>query len=200
MQVSIRFATQDDAQEILEIYAPYVVSTSVTFETTVPRVYDFKRRIASVASNTPFLVCEANGKIAGFAYASAFGKNIAASAWNAYVYVYISNDYQRCNIASALYLAVLSLLKAQGYRKAIAMITASNSKSEAFHSAFGFRKVGTVEDIGFKLGSWHSVSIFEKSLTDSFEPPVTTKSASELDKSFCERNFKKAAKIIRLEH
>ena len=199
MPAHIRFAVQEDAVSILDIYAPYVVSTPVTFEVTVPRVYDFKRRIASISAAMPFLVCEADGKIAGFAYASS-KKSYAAYAWNTYVYVYISNEYQRCNIASALYLAILSLLTAQGYRKAIAVITSSNSVSEAFHSAFGFKKVGTVENVGYKLGKWHSVSIFEKALTTDDKPPERTKSVSELDRAFCERNFRQCAKIIKLRH
>lgn len=196
MQPVIRFATQDDAADILDIYAPYVVSTPVTFEMTVPRVYDFKRRIASISASTPFLVCEVDGKIAGFAYANT-SKGPAAYAWSASVYVYISNAYQRCNIASALYLAILSLLKAQGYRKVMAVVTSSNQVSEAFHSAFGFKKVGTIEKAGYKLGKWHSISIFEKSLNDTDQPPVPTKRIAEIDKAFCERNFKKCAKIIR---
>ena len=197
MPATIRFARPDDAEAILSIYAPYVVSSPVTFEATVPRVYDFKRRIAATSAALPFLVCEADGKIAGYAYAvnQKFG---AAFSWNTCLYVYISNEYQRCNIASALYLAILSLLKAQEYRKVLALVTSSNQVSEAFHSAFGFDKVGTLKKAGYKLGKWHSVSIFEKSLSDSDAPPSPTKSISELDPAFCERNFKKCAKIIRL--
>ena len=197
MPATIRFACPDDAEAILSIYAPYVVSSPVTFEATVPRVYDFKRRIAATSAALPFLVCEADGKIAGYAYAvnQKFG---AAFSWNTCLYVYISNEYQRCNIASALYLAILSLLKPQEYRKVLALVTSSNQVSEAFHSAFGFDKVGTLKKAGYKLGKWHSVSIFEKSLSDSDAPPSPTKSISELDPAFCERNFKKCAKIIRL--
>ena len=196
MPATIRFASPDDAEAILSIYAPYVISSPVTFETTVPRVYDFKRRIAANAASLPFLVCEADGKIAGYAYAvnQKFG---AAFSWNTCLYVYISNEYQRCNIASALYLAILSLLKAQEYRKVLALVTSSNSVSEAFHNAFGFEKVGTVKKAGYKLGRWHSVSIFEKQISDSDAPPCPTKSIAELDPAFCERNFKTCAKIIR---
>ncbi len=196
MPATIRFASPDDAEAILSIYAPYVISSPVTFETTVPRVYDFKRRIAANAASLPFLVCEADGKIAGYAYAvnQKFG---AAFSWNTCLYVYISNEYQRCNIASALYLAILSLLKAQEYRKVLALVTSSNGVSEAFHNAFGFEKVGTVKKAGYKLGRWHSVSIFEKQLSDSDTPPCPTKSIAELDPAFCERNFKTCAKIIR---
>ncbi len=196
MQPIIRFASQDDAPAILEIYAPYVSSSAVTFEVTVPRVYDFKRRIASLSASMPFLVCEIEGKIAGYAYASC-GKSLAAYAWNAYVSVYINREYQRCNIASALYLAVISLLKAQGYRKVLALVTSSDGVSEQFHRAFGFQKVGTLEQAGFKGGKWYSVSLFEKVLDESPDMPHPTASVTALEKDFCCRNFEKCAKIIK---
>lgn len=197
MSVCIRFAVPDDASAILAIYAPYVVSSPVTFETTVPRVYDFKRRMAAIQSGLPFLVCEVDGVMAGYAYAVNQKSGVPYS-WNTYLYVYIGNEYQRCNIASALYLALLSLLKAQQYRKVMALVTSSNQVSEAFHSAFGFEKVCTFRKVGYKLGKWHSVSVFERFLSDSDAPPAQVKRVSELDPEFCEHNFKKCAKIIRL--
>lgn len=196
MQPIIRFATAEDAAGVLEIYAPYVVSTSVTFEVTVPRVYDFKRRIASISSSMPYLVCEMDGHIAGFAFATVY-KPMAAYMWNAALSVYVGSDYQRCNIASALYLAAISLLKAQGYRKVLAFVTSANEVSEQFHSAFGFTKVATLEKAGFKGGKWYSESLFEKVLDDSDSAPTPVKSVSALDEAFCTRNFRQCAKIIK---
>lgn len=198
MKPTIRFATQDDASGILEIYAPYVLSTTVTFEVTVPKEQDFKVRIASISASMPYLVCEIDGKIAGFAYAGGHKSNPAFS-WNTNVNVYISDTYQRCNIASALYLAIISLLKAQGYRSIFAIVTASDVKSESFHNAFGFLKVGTLENIGYKLGAWHSVSIFEKQLDTSTSAPATTKGITQLDPAFCAKNFKNCEKIIKIK-
>lgn len=191
----IRFATPEDASAILEIYAPYVTSTTVTFETNVQRLYDIRRRITTISSVTPFLVCEIDGKIAGFSYADS-KRSLPAYSWNTNVYVYINNDYQRCNIASALYLAMISLLKAQGYKKVIALVTASDFVSESFHLAFGFRKVGTFENLCWKLGRWHSVSMFEKVLDDSLTEPRPTKTIKELDEDFCNKNFTQCEKII----
>lgn len=43
--MNIRFATADDAEKILEIYAYYVENTAITFEWTVPTVDEFRRMI-----------------------------------------------------------------------------------------------------------------------------------------------------------
>ena len=37
----IRTATLDDAQALLDIYTPYVLNTTITFETEVPTLSDF---------------------------------------------------------------------------------------------------------------------------------------------------------------
>lgn len=43
--VIIRAATMSDAAEILEIYAPYVKKTAITFEYDVPSLEEFTGRI-----------------------------------------------------------------------------------------------------------------------------------------------------------
>ena len=40
--ISIRTATEDDAEELLAIYAPYVKQTAITFEYDVPSKKDLK--------------------------------------------------------------------------------------------------------------------------------------------------------------
>lgn len=43
--VVIRTARVSDAQSLLEIYAPYVRNTAITFEYEVPEPADFQKRI-----------------------------------------------------------------------------------------------------------------------------------------------------------
>lgn len=56
--ISIRTATPDDAQALLDIYAPYVLQTAITFETEVPTLEDFRQRIEHTLQNYPYLVAE----------------------------------------------------------------------------------------------------------------------------------------------
>ena len=68
----IRIATENDAEKLLEIYAYYVENTAITFEYEVPSVDEFRGRIRRTLSKYPYLVAECEGRIVGFAYASAF--------------------------------------------------------------------------------------------------------------------------------
>jgi len=48
MNIVIRSATVADAAKILEIYAPYISDTSVSFETEVPTAAQFAGRIENI--------------------------------------------------------------------------------------------------------------------------------------------------------
>lgn len=64
--ISIRTATEDDAEELLAIYAPYVEQIAITFEYDVPSEDEFRKRISHTLEKYPYLVAEENGKIAGY--------------------------------------------------------------------------------------------------------------------------------------
>ena len=44
-EINIRVATVEDAQQILQIYAPYIEKTAITFEYEVPALEEFRGRI-----------------------------------------------------------------------------------------------------------------------------------------------------------
>jgi phosphinothricin acetyltransferase len=44
-ELRIRYATPEDAPVLLEIYAPYVTDTTITFEYTSPTAEEFAQRI-----------------------------------------------------------------------------------------------------------------------------------------------------------
>ena len=57
-KVSIRMARRSDAGAILEIYAPYVLHTAITFDYEVPELSEYEEKIAHVLERYPFLVAE----------------------------------------------------------------------------------------------------------------------------------------------
>jgi L-amino acid N-acyltransferase YncA len=170
MKAIIRSVRFDDAPAILDIYAPYVLETPVTFEEIIPNVNEIVSRIEGIASQLPYLVCEMDGKVAGYAYATDF-RTRAAYRWIKELSVYIHPDFRRKNIASALYSCVVNLLKYQGVTTALACITVPNPISVSFHENFGFRKVGEFEANGYKLGQWHNVGWWEMHLDSGRKKP-----------------------------
>lgn len=49
--MKIEKVTVEDAEELLEIYAPYVENTAITFEYDVPSKDEFEERIKNISQN-----------------------------------------------------------------------------------------------------------------------------------------------------
>ena len=58
-----RFATPNDAEALLAIYRPYVESSPVTFEWTVPTSAEFRARVEKISAQYPYLVAERDGEV-----------------------------------------------------------------------------------------------------------------------------------------
>lgn len=165
METNIRMATKDDAYDILNIYAPYITDTCVTFEIEVPSFTDFENRIENIMNQYPFLVYEQDGIIAGYAYASKHAER-AAYLYSVDVSIYIRHEYQGEGIGKKLYTALFEQLVNQGYYTAYAGISMPNEKSVRLHEAFGFVHAGTFHNIGYKHGKWLDVMWLEKPLRE----------------------------------
>ena len=138
---------------MLEIYTPYVRDTTISFETEIPGEQEFWQRIEKVLQKTPWLVCEWEGQLAGYAYAGAH-RYRAAYQWSTELSVYVHPDFRKRNIATALYRATVDVVRLQGYCNVLAGITLPNPVSIAFHKNFGFTSIGTYEKVGYKFGAW----------------------------------------------
>ena len=120
----IRLARPDDAAALLEIYAPYVWDTAITFEYTPPSEEEFQRRILSVEERYPYLVAEQHGRIAGYAYASRF-KERAAYDWDVETSIYLRMDERHHGLGWLLYEKLEAVLRLQGVVNLHACITSA---------------------------------------------------------------------------
>lgn len=157
-----------DARRLAEIYAPYVEHTAITFATEPLTAAEFEQKILSPY---PFLVCETDGIIAGYAYASALREK-KAYRWATEPSIYIDPAYQSRGIGKGLMERLLKLLALQKFQSVYSCITLPNEKSIRLHEGFGFREVGRFEKSGYKLGKWHDVAWLYLPLADFPENPA----------------------------
>lgn len=90
------------------------------------------------------------------------------------VSVYVDSRFRRRGVARALYTALLEGLRVLGYYNAYAVIALPNPVSVALHEGLGFKPVGVYPSVGFKLGQWHDLGIWQLALqkhTSSPESP-----------------------------
>ncbi|MBR4289184.1 MAG: N-acetyltransferase [Oscillospiraceae bacterium] len=147
----IRIATEEDVAQMLAIYAPYIVTTTHTFEYDVPTLEEFLQRFRTLTVQFPWLVWEENGKILGYAYGSAPFER-AAYGWCAEDSIYLLPEAQGRGIGTRLYLALENILFYQGYLRIYSLITAENKLSIAFHKKLGYTLRGEMPEAGIKFG------------------------------------------------
>jgi L-amino acid N-acyltransferase YncA len=179
---TIRLATTADAGAIAAVYGPYCDETVISFEEAAPGAEEMARRIATIGATRPWIVLEDDGRVIGFAYASAHHER-AAYRWSVSTAIYISRDHHRRGAGRALYTTLLALLRALGYRQATAGITHPNPASVGLHSAFGFAPVGVYRHIGYKMGGWHDVGWYQAEIQPVSAQPADPRSVRELDTS-----------------
>jgi len=157
----IRVATEADVPAILDLYAPYIINTTYTFEYDVPCRKTFYQRFYDITAKFPWLLWEEEGEILGYAYASLpFAR--AAYSWCAEPSVYVRFDSHGKGIGRKLYEALEELLKVQGYQVLLALITEENTGSVKFHEKCGYLYRATLPDCGFKFNRWLGVIWMEK--------------------------------------
>ena len=159
----IRIATEADVPQILEIYAPYILTTTHTFEYEVPSREEFLARFRGITAQFPWLVWEEEGRILGYAYGSAPFER-AAFRWIAEDSVYLRPEAEGRGIGRALCTALERILAFQGYRKVYAIITTENTRSLDFHRKLGYKHLAEFENCGFKFGRWLGITWLDKAL------------------------------------
>ena len=184
---AIRMAEPDDARAILDIYAPYVTDTAITFVSTLPTVDEIRKKMIDIKRHYPYLVCTVDGVVVGFAYAN-MTRPHEAYRWNAESSIYIAPGFQGRGMATALYTALLQILKAQGFCNLYAVITLPNEPSVALHKRFGFKELAVHQADGFKMGAWRDVLWMRCHIDGAADPvthgpplPLTKLRSNELD-------------------
>lgn len=166
----MRFAEKKDAESILKIYAPYVVNTSITLEYTVPTIEEISTRIEETKGNYPYIVCESYNNIIGYAYANK-AMNRDACNWNAELSIYVDRKHTHKGIGRGLYTCILEILAHQNVKNVYSIITVPNNNSIKLHEFFGFKKLGSYPNCGYKLGKWHDIIIMGRNLGNHKKPP-----------------------------
>ena len=168
--MEIRKVTVDDAKELLDIYAPYVEQTAITFEYDVPSVGEFVERIKKISSKYPYIAAVEDGKIVGYAYASAF-KERAAYQWAVETSIYVDMQKRQNGVGRLLYEALEQRLREQGILNSNACISYTDVEDEHhtngsvhFHEKLGYELVAHFHKCGKKFGKWYDMVWMEKML------------------------------------
>ena len=180
-EIKIRPATEADAAEILNIYAPYITDTAITFEYDVPTLEEFTGRIRHTLEKYPYLVAVRDSEIIGYAYAGAFYGR-AAYDWSAETTIYVKKGCRHSGVGKLLYQALETALKAQNIINLYACIGYPEEDDEyltknsaQFHAHLGYRMVGEFYHCGYKFDRWYNMVWMEKLLDPEIKHPKPIK-------------------------
>ena len=163
--ITIRDATADDIAAIQAIYAHHVMHGLASFEEVPPDIGEMRRRFEAVrASGKPYIVALVDGALAGYGYASAYRAR-SAYRFTLENSVYVDHRRVGSGVGGALLAALLARCEAGPWRQMIAVIgDSANAGSIALHERFGFRRVGLLPAVGFKLGRWVDSVLMQRAL------------------------------------
>jgi L-amino acid N-acyltransferase YncA len=161
-QQTLRPAIPADIPAIAAIYRPAVLEGTASFELEPPSDAEMLRRFEAITGGGyPYFVAEIDGRVAGYAYASAY-RTRPGYRFTVENSVYVAADAQGKGIGRALLAAVIDNCTAQGFRLMVAIIgDSANFASITLHRRAGFRFCGTIHSVGYKLGRWLDSVIME---------------------------------------
>jgi L-amino acid N-acyltransferase len=159
--ITIRNATENDIQPMLDIYNEIIENTTAVFQYDLHTLEMRKDWLSKKREeNFPVLIAEENDAIVGF---STFGQ---FRSWQAYKYsvensVYVKAGCRGKGIGKLLLQPLIDSAKQMQLHTIIAGIVADNKASIALHKQFGFVDVAHFKEVGFKFDKWLGLKFFQ---------------------------------------
>lgn len=194
MNITIRNATLQDAERLLEIYSYYVENTAITFEYDTPSIDEFRSRMKRTMEKYPYLVIEVDGIIQGYAYAGSFVGR-AAYDWSCEMTIYLDHTAQKQGLGRRLYEGLEAALKGVGILNLYACIGFPTVEDEYlttnsadFHAHLGFKECGRFHQCGYKFGRWYDMIWMEKVIGEHVDEAEPVRYHKNEEAFVCERN------------
>lgn len=163
--IAIRPSRESDIPAIAAIYGHHVLHGLASFEEVAPPVEEMARRRADIlARGFPYLVAARGDAVLGYAYCSLYRPR-SGYRYSLEDSIYVAPGQGRAGIGSLLLAPLIEQATALGARQMIAVIgDSANHASIRLHARFGFRMIGTIEAVGFKLGRWVDSVLMQRAL------------------------------------
>lgn len=169
--IILRDAAEADFEAITSIYGHHVRNGLASFEEEAPSREEMLSRWHKVLDlGLPYIVAEAEGRIAGYSYAGSYRPRPAYrhTVENS---VYIDDTMRGRGIGKALLVELIERCTRGPWQQMLAVIgNSGNAGSIALHRSCGFRMIGTLEKVGFKHGQWVDTVLMQRALGTASSP------------------------------
>ena len=164
--MEIRHATKDDLDAVLAIFN-YEIVNGVNAWDTEPIAGTDRQRWFDVHGDPayPLLVAENTPGIMGWSSLSKWAPHGAYDR-TAETSVYVQRGERSRGVGSLLLTELISVAGQVGHHALIGRVEVSNQASRQLHLGAGFKPVGIMHEVGFKLGRFLDAELFELVLTE----------------------------------
>jgi phosphinothricin acetyltransferase len=163
-QIGIRPATEADLPAINRIYNHEILHGDATWDT---EPWSLERRVAWWRGHSdplqPVLVAEVPPEVVGFAYLTLVSQK-PGWRFTREDTIYLDPAARGRRIGHHLLAALLEEARRIGVRLVLASITCTNTTSIRLHESFGFERVGTLRNAGYKFGGWLDTCYYQLDL------------------------------------
>lgn len=178
LKVFVRASTDADVPAMLAIYHHHISAgvsdLAAADDAGRLEAEDMRRRRKNMRNRRlPHLVAEADGIVAGYAYALPFRKR-PAYRYTLKHSIYIHHQFVNSGIGRTLLPTLIDACAAAGYRQLIGYIDAGNQASLRLHESLGFARVGLLPAVAFKFGHWVDTVIVQRALGAGATTPAGT--------------------------
>lgn len=163
--------SEEYAEQILDIYNDAILNTTALYDykpwtmETMKTWFAYKRE-----HNYPVIgIINDEGRLMGF---GSYGQFRVRPAYKYTIEnsLYVHRDFRGQGLGKILLEQIIEHAAAQDYHSIIAVIDAANELSIGLHAKFGFKLVGTFNEVGFKFGRWLDAAFMQLNLSTPASP------------------------------
>jgi phosphinothricin acetyltransferase len=150
---------------MLAIYNHAVMNTTATFDIEPRSAEAQEQWFDEHVPPHPAIVWEEEGRVLGWASLSPYHTR-CAYRFAAEASVYVAPDARRMGLGEGLLREIIRLGAENGLRTLVGQVTEENAASCRLAEKVGFRRVGTLHEVGYKFDRWLNVIIYQYSYGD----------------------------------
>lgn len=161
-KMKVRPAKEKDLPVILSIQNYSIENSKTDYRYTVITLDDIKAWFNDkVAKKLPVVVCvDRDDHPVGYASYGQFRERIGFQ-FTVEHSIYVLNEWTGRGIGQLLMKEIIKLAKDAGLHTMIACIDSENTGSVSFHKKFGFKKCGSVKEVGKKFDQWLTMEMLQ---------------------------------------
>ncbi len=149
-----------DVKAITDIYNQVILNSTTTFDTEPKTMDDSRRWLTSRGRRFPVLVGEIDGETVGWGALSPISER-GAYFKTAEVSVYVKECFRNKGVGKSILKGLMEFARKTGFHTLIAQVVRGNEASMHLLKSFGFQKVGTLKEVGYKFEKYLDVEVLQ---------------------------------------